>query len=192
MQGRYGEAERFLARGREAMEESGEHVWFLSLTRGWVDLWRGEFSAAEAVLRGSYDALVSTGDGAHFSTITSVLADVLQAQRRYDEAERLTHEGEAATRPNDVFSQTLWRSVRAKALAGLGEPELAVELAHEAVAQISGSDFLFPLAGATADLAEVLAAAGQTQEAHQAAAEAVRLHDLKGNSEGAARARALG
>jgi DNA-binding SARP family transcriptional activator len=191
MQGRYGDADALLARGREAMAESGENVWFLSLLRGYVDFWRGDLQAAEDVLRGSYEALVGSGDGAHFSTITSVLADVLQAQKRYEEAERVTHEVEAATRPNDVFSHTLWRSVRAKALARLGEPELAVELAREAVGQVAGSDFLFPLAGATADLGDVLAVAGHGQEAREAAAEAVRLHELKGNSEGAARARAL-
>ena len=191
MQGRYGDADAFHARGRVAMEQSGENIWFLSLTRGYVDIWRGDLPAAEEILRESYEALVGTGDGAHFSTIASVLADVLQARRRYEEAERLTHECEAATRLNDVFSQTLWRSVRAKALARLGESGLAVELAREAVAQTSGSDFLFPLAEATADLAEVLSVAGREQEAREAVEEAVRLHELKGNSEGAARVRAL-
>ncbi len=79
MQGRYGDADAFLARGRVAMEQSGEKIWFLSLTRAYVDVWRGDLPAAEEILRDSYEALVGTGGGAHFSTIAGVLADVLQA-----------------------------------------------------------------------------------------------------------------
>ena len=58
------------------------------------------------------------------------LSNAVYIQGRYEEAEQLTLECEDASRPNDVHSQILWRSMRAKALAQRGELQAAEQLAR--------------------------------------------------------------
>jgi len=111
------------------------------------------------------------------------------AQGRYDEAERLTHECEEASRPNDVHSQILWRSTRAKALARRGQLQAAESLVREAVEFASNSDFHPAHADALMDLAEVLNLAGDAKAAATAVEEAIRFYELKGNALAADRAR---
>jgi tetratricopeptide (TPR) repeat protein len=119
------------------------------------------------------------------------LGNALYVQGRYDEAERLTYECEAASRPNDVHSQILWRSTRAKTLARRGEHDAAELLAREAVAFASDSDFHPARADALMDLAEVLDIAGDTEGAMTATEAAIRFYELKGNVLATRRAQAL-
>ena len=111
-------------------------------------------------------------------------------QGRYDEAEQLTRECEAACRPNDVHSQILWRSIRAKTLARRNEIDEALLLAHEAVVLAQESDFLPAHADALADLAELLRLAGREDDARAALEEAIILYEQKGNLLAAGGARA--
>ena len=102
-------------------------------------------------------------------------------QGRYDEAEQLTRECEEAARPNDVHSQILWRSTRAKALARGGALEAAERLAREAIEFAAQSDFHLAHADALTDLAEVLELRGEREAATAASEEAARFYELKGN-----------
>jgi ATP/maltotriose-dependent transcriptional regulator MalT len=97
---------------------------------------------------------------------------------------------EETAAPEDVASQVLWRSTRAKVLARRGEAEPAEAAAREAVEIADRSDLLNTQADARLDLAEVLTAAGRVGEARAAAAEAARLYERKGNRPSLARARA--
>ena len=103
-------------------------------------------------------------------------------QGRYDEAERLTEECERATRQNDIHSQILWRSTRAKVFARRGEHVEAERLAREALGIANGSDFLVAHADALADLSEVLELAGRRGEAVGALEESINLHSAEGQS----------
>jgi hypothetical protein len=60
----------------------------------------------------------------------------------HDEAEDLARQARGASRPIDVQSETIWRTVMAKVLARRGESAAAEELAREAIAFVEQSDFL--------------------------------------------------
>ena len=87
--------------------------------------------------------------------------------------------------------QALWRSVRAKVLAGRVHAAEAEELAREAVRLIRTTDAPVMQADALLDLAEVLHRSARPEEARAVAAEAKGLYELKGNTAAAARAAAL-
>jgi hypothetical protein len=82
------------------------------------------------------------------------------AQARYAEAEELTRVAEELSAEDDLTSQALWRSVRAKTLARRGLDGDAEELAREAVELLEDTDALILQADALEDLAEVLALVG--------------------------------
>ena len=82
------------------------------------------------------------------------------AQGRYAEAEELTRLAEDLSAADDLTSQALWRSVRAKALAQRGLGRQAEACAREAVDLLRDTDTLVLQADALEDLAEVLALGG--------------------------------
>ena len=187
MQGQHDQARDHIVRGRRIAEELGHLSWLFSFHVAQVLLWGGAPAAAEAELRPPYEALKKLGEKSHFSTMVHYLAVAVYTQGRYDEAEQLARECEEATRANDVHSQILWRSTRAKVLARRGEFEEALSLAHEAIAIAADSDFLLANAEALMDMAEVLELAGQPDPAAAAIGEAAALFEQKGNVVAAAR-----
>jgi tetratricopeptide (TPR) repeat protein len=189
MEGDIQEAKRLSAQGRTIMNELGEWIWITSFWLGFIALWDDDPVAAEEELRPGYETLKTLGSTSHFSSLAHALANALYAQGRYDEAERLTHECELASRPNDVHSQILWRSIRAKTLAHSGRLETAELLGRESVELAATSDFHPAHAEALVDLAEVLRLAGDDEGAEAAVDDAVRLYKLKGNVLAISRAR---
>ena len=189
MEGREAEADEFIRRGRSVMDAVGPRAWTFSFNLAYVFLWRGDAVAAEEEIRPQYEMLKRLGEKSHFSTHAQTLAEILYVQGRYEEAEQLTIECEAASRPNDVRSQILWRSTRAKLLARRGELEAGERLGREAVAYAETTDFVLSHAEALLDLGEVLRLAGEEPAAAEAIAEALRLHEQKGNLIGAGSAR---
>ena len=83
----------------------------------------------------------------------------------------------------------LWRQVRAQVLARRGEHAEAEQLAREAVSLAEETDMLNFHGNALADLAEVYALAGRTEEAREQLEQALVLYERKGNLVAAARAR---
>jgi ATP/maltotriose-dependent transcriptional regulator MalT len=144
-------------------------------------VWQGDPAGAEAELRPAYEALKALGERSHFSSLTHELSNAVFLQGRYDEAEQLTHECEQSSRPNDVHSQILWRSIRAKVLAHKGEFEAAEELARVAVTIAAQSDLYPAHADALMDLAHVLELRGELQAAALSIEEAIHFYTLKGN-----------
>ena len=120
-----------------------------------------------------------------------MLARALCAQGRYAEAEAFTRASEEAARPNDVFANVTWRSVRATVLGRQGKLQAAEAQAREAVGFAAQSDFLDAHGDALVDLAEVLRLMRRPQEARGALEEAARLYEQKENVVSAARARSL-
>jgi tetratricopeptide (TPR) repeat protein len=122
-------------------------------------------------------------------TVAAYLAVALAGQGRFDEAERFAEIAEELATADDVVSQALWRSVRARVLAQDARFAEAVVLADEAVDLLAATDALVKHADALLVLAGVLALAGRIEEAEDAGAEALALYDQKGNEVAARAAR---
>jgi ATP/maltotriose-dependent transcriptional regulator MalT len=121
-----------------------------------------------------------------------LLAQVVYAQGRADEAEEITLRVELLSDADDVEPQAAWRSVRAKVLAGRGRTGEAELLARDAVRLVRTTDSPWMQADALLDLAEVLRRSTGPDEARAVAAEALGLYEVKGDRAAAARAAALG
>ncbi|HSC49947.1 MAG TPA: adenylate/guanylate cyclase domain-containing protein [Gaiellaceae bacterium] len=193
MRGDFGIARELLAAGRQLLEELGQPVWVAVTGQEvfFVEMLAGDPAAAAAALRRSDEALHEMGERSFRSTIAGLLAQALCALGEDDEAEQFSRVCRDTAAEEDVFSQVLWRSARAKVLARRGEAEAAEAAAREAVAIADRTDLLNTQADALLDLADVLAAAGRTDEARAAARAAAERFERKGNLPSLERARKL-
>jgi DNA-binding SARP family transcriptional activator len=191
IQGRATEAHELHAQGRQVMEALGSAVMPHSIYYATLVVWHDDAEEAERQLRPGYDLLRRVGEQSHLTSLATVLAQVLYARGRFDQAEEVAHAAISAARPHDVHCQTISRTVSAKVLARRGDVGRAEELAREAVAFVEPSDFLPVHAEALTDHAEILYLAGRPDEAAPALEKALVLQDQKGNVLGGARARAL-
>jgi tetratricopeptide (TPR) repeat protein len=149
-----------------------------------LELLAGDPAAAGRELREAIRLAIEMGAARYVALYRVQIAHVLIAQERYEDA---VGELEQAA---DFFGGTVtWKTARARVHAARGEPEAAVELASEAAQEIAGSDDLTTNAETLVDLAEVLQAAGDARGAAEALAEAVALHQQKGNLVAAERCR---
>jgi predicted ATPase/class 3 adenylate cyclase len=191
MRGEFELARELLADGRRALEELGLRVWAANAGQEafFVEMLAGNPGAVVATLRQSYETFAEMGERSFRSTIAGLLAHALCAQGEYEEAEHFRRAGEDAAAPEDVFSQVLWRSARAKVLARRGDATAAENAAREAVELAGRTDLLNTQADALLDLAEVLAVAGRVDEARTAALDAADRFERKGNLTSLARAR---
>jgi tetratricopeptide (TPR) repeat protein len=189
MQAEAAAADEWFERARAMLEESGDWVWLVTLWRSFVLVWRGDGIAAEAELRPGYHALAKIGERSHFSTFCLALGNALYLQARYDEADELARECEAASRPNDVNSQIGWRATRAKVLARRGEHAAAEELARASLDLAGAGDLTPAHADARMDAAEVLELVGRPEEAAGEVRRAIDLYEQKGNDVAATAAR---
>ena len=103
----------------------------------------------------------------------------------------MTEESEAIAAADDVATQHLWRSVRAKVLARRGFHEEAEALARESIRIIESAQDPDSQGHAYLDLGEVLRLAGRLDEAIAAAGIATARFEAKGNTASASRARAV-
>jgi tetratricopeptide (TPR) repeat protein len=190
--GRFDEARNLLARARALLEEVALPVWAagpLAQEAGWIELLAGDPVAAEAALRSGFDMLDAIGEVAWLSTDAGILAEAVDAQGRYDEALRFTRISEELAGTEDVYSNVLWRSVRAKVLARRGETAEAIRLANVSTRLAERTDFLHLRWHDLMCRTETFRLAGRTADADAAAEEAVRLAAAKGNMVGARLAR---
>jgi ATP/maltotriose-dependent transcriptional regulator MalT len=186
---------KLIAQSKELLEELGLTVWIagpLTQFAGWVDLWRGDPAAAERQLRWGHETLSDIKEMAWLPTVDGILAEAIHAQGRLDEADDLAAEIAESAGAEDVYSQLLWRGVRAKVLARRGSADEAERLARESVDLVSVTDFLHGHWYAWMTLGEVLQRAGRTDEAQVAAMNALRTAEDKGHLVRAGLARELG
>ena len=92
---------------------------------------------------------------------------------------------------DDVTAQVPWRATRGKVLARRGALAEGEQLIREAVAIAEKTDWLWLLADALMDRAEVNLAAGEPRQAVNAVERALELYERKGIVPSAARASAL-
>ena len=193
MRGNFERARSLYTQGRLTLEEMGRSVLSssTSLDAYHVEMLVGDPAAAERELRRDYDVLTEMGEKTLLSTLAGQLAHAVYAQGRYDEADRFSREAEELTAEDDLSSQTLWRSARAKVLARRGRLAEARTLAQDAVALQRRSEELGAHADALMDLAEVLYLARRPDEAQTALEEARGLLERKGDLVSIARVDAL-
>ena len=193
MRGRFTEARELGSRARSVIQEVALPGWMGALTQmsGWTEILAGDPTAAERDLRGGVQTLQEIGELSWLSTTAAMLAEALYAQGRLGDAEAFVNISEEAAGSEDIFSQVLLRSVRAKVMAQLGGLGDAERLARKAVAIALSSDSLLLQAEAFTSLAQVMGVSGRTPEGEAALTEALRVCDEKGSVAGAARARTL-
>jgi class 3 adenylate cyclase/tetratricopeptide (TPR) repeat protein len=183
MQGDFAEARRLYSEARAIYDELGLSSLraMRSLVPASIEMLAGNPDAAERELRWGYDTLATMGERGIRSTLAAFLAEVLYAQGRLDEAEGLSRVSEEAAAEDDLVTQTIWRTARAKVLARRGDVETAERLADEAKALAEGTDFPDLQATAFLALAEVLRASGETTEAEPLIEAARATYRRKGN-----------
>jgi DNA-binding SARP family transcriptional activator len=194
VRGRFAEARRLVARARTTYDQLGQHA--LAQTNcgpveGRIELLADDPAAAERALRASCDALERMGGLSYLATRTAELGDALYGLGRHDEAERLSHRAEELGATDDVLTQALWRSLRARVLARHGSVGNAETLIDEAILLAKGTDALSLRAKLFLDRAEVLRLADRADDAGASVERAIELFEQKGNVVAAQRARAL-
>jgi predicted ATPase len=190
MEGRFDEARELLATSEATFEELGLTLsTAVSHDAAMVELLAGDPVAAERILRHGYAALEEMGDRALLSTTAAFLGQALLAQGRDEEAERLAEISAELAADDDVITQVVWRSVRARCLAGGGRLDEAERLARDAVTLAETTDFVNQRADALVDLGIVLGRLSRHEDAQAAFGESVRLYEQKGNVVAADRVR---
>jgi class 3 adenylate cyclase/tetratricopeptide (TPR) repeat protein len=192
MRGDFDEARRLLAEERFVLTDLGLPFRIATagaLVSGPVELLAGAAAEAVRILREASEVLEAQGETGVRSTLLGFLAEALYRLGKYDEAERATRAGEEIASVDDILSQTLWRSVRAKLAARNGDPEGALRLANKAVELLEDSDGLDMRGDVLVNRAEVLRIAGRIEEAQADMRKALALYEQKGNAVSAGRAR---
>jgi tetratricopeptide (TPR) repeat protein len=176
-------ARELLAEGRRTIEKTGLTVWAaLNAQEAYlVESLAGQPEAAITTLREGFVALHQAGERGYLSSIAGFLSHALLAQGEETEAERFAGECEQAAAAEDVLSQVLWRTAKAKLRARQGLLGEAEALTREAVQLSEPTDLLGTRAAALADLADVLELAGDHAAALRTLHEAARLYESKGN-----------
>jgi tetratricopeptide (TPR) repeat protein len=182
--GHFDEAHELFGRSRALLQEVVLPVWdagALTQAIGWAHLLQGQPAAAERELRRGYDRLREIGEVSFLSTVAGVLAEAVYRQGSVEEAHDLTRVSEENAGGEDIYSQVLWRSVRAKCLARAGETATAVGVAREAVELAGRTDSLDLAWEALMSQAEVLRLAGLPGDAERSLREAIATAERKQN-----------
>jgi tetratricopeptide (TPR) repeat protein len=125
------------------------------------------------------DWLETLGAQSSLSTYAAKQGREFVALGRYDDAEQLAKKGRELGAADDTVTQMFWRQVQARVLAHRGEHAEARRLAREAVAIADDTDMLWGQGDAYSDLAEVLEAAGEQEEAIAAWRDALDRYERK-------------
>jgi ATP/maltotriose-dependent transcriptional regulator MalT len=163
----------------------------LSIESSRVEALAGDFEAAEAALRRDDLALAGMGERYYRSTVDALLAQVLVARDQLEDAIEFSRQAEELADADDVDSQVFWRTARARAFARTGRAREAEVLARDAVQQARATVNLTLLAGALADLADVLTASGRPKDAEPPLREALDLYARKEDATSVIRVRRL-
>jgi len=183
MRGDFDEARERYAQCRAIYDELGLDYRraALSLVPATVEMLAGNPIAAERELRWGYETLTAMGERGVRSTLAAFLAEALCALERFDEAKQFTEISEATAARDDIVTQVVWRTARAKIHARRAQLENAERLAREARTLAEETDFPDLRAGSATALAEVLLLAGRADEAEPLVHEAREIHERKGN-----------
>jgi class 3 adenylate cyclase/tetratricopeptide (TPR) repeat protein len=182
--GRFDEARAILADLRAELAERGGGIALATATGMGsveVELLAGDPAAAAELGAAGCRLLEDLGEHSMLSTAAGMLGQALYALDRPEEADAWAGRAADLGASDDVFTQMLWRQVRAKVRARRSEHAEAERLAREAVVICKETDMLDAQGAVYADLAEVLSLAGRPKEAAVALGQALERYERKGN-----------
>jgi class 3 adenylate cyclase/tetratricopeptide (TPR) repeat protein len=183
LSGRFDEARQSWQEGVAMAEELGLPLMVAGSSEELFDIERlaGDLPAAEAVLRRACEVLEEVGEKGFLSNRAACLGLCLVLQDRPDEAEPFLELAQR-TMPNDGFDLlNLVHLARAATLLSQGSLSEAEEHARQALAAIADWDYPNFKGDSLVQLADILAAAGQQDEAIAAYSEALALYEQKEN-----------
>jgi ATP/maltotriose-dependent transcriptional regulator MalT len=182
MLARFDDARARWQRTKARLEEVGLTMSLaaLQMYRAFIELLADTPERAEADVAGAYVTLERIGEQRRLATTAALLARLMCAQDRWDEAERYSRISEQAASSDDIVSQALWRSARGRVLARAGEDRAARGLVDGACAILKDTDFLMLQADTLVDRGEVLELLGATAEADDCLDEAASIYARKG------------
>lgn len=177
--GRFDEARERLERSKALWRELGLRYELSEAhsAGAQMELLAGDPAAAERELRAAIDIVAAMGSARYEAQYRLRRVQVLIDLGRDDEAR-----AELGRLREQVGDLPGWTMAQARLLARSRCGEDAVASARAAAQALAGSDDLTARAGMLSHLAEVLQATGDTAGAAQALAEAVTLHEEKGNA----------
>jgi class 3 adenylate cyclase len=140
-----------------------------------------DHEAAASHLRRLCDLLEEHDQRFYLSSVAPTLGRELCSLGRHDEAERWAQRGRELDVRQNALGEALWRQVQALVHANRGHYTEADALAREAVALTQHMDGLNYQGNALCDLAEVLHAAGQNDEAAATLGQALERYEQKKN-----------
>ena len=183
LEGSFDAARSDIARAYAILEDLGLHAEIAGID---LDAWRvemlaGELVPAEQRLRHAYEIFDEMGEKYLLSTVAGLLAQTVYALGRYDEVEPLGRTTEELAVEGDIDTQSLWRCVRAKALAQQGRFEDAEALAREALSLVAETDASILEHATLLDLAEVQCLAGKDPEMRATLEAAFEVAQRKGS-----------
>jgi predicted ATPase len=183
MRGEFTAARKLLAVGNAIFRRLGLNVWAANNGQEgfYVEMLAGDPAAAVSLLTASYRELDEMGERGFLSTIAGMLAHALHATGDDEEAERFSLRSEQAAAKDDVTSQVLWRTARAKICARKGDLATAQRLAREAITLAPAAEMPNLTADAYSDLAEISETTGRDEEATAALQDALLLYEQKEN-----------
>ncbi len=168
-------------------EDTRRRVFELTGTN-WVDwipaqiaAYMGDHEAAVGYLRPFCTFLRERDERFYLSSVATDLGRELCALSAYDEAEQWAELARGLGMSVNTLGEAGWRQVASLVHASRGEHAQAEQLARHAVEIIERTDGLNYQGDAWCDLAEVLAAAGQTDKASDALAQALERYERKKN-----------
>ena len=180
MLGDFDSARGSYVRAASMLEELGLDLARAALTQIGVpiELLAGDPEAAEREARRGAEILVHFGSSA---VQAPLIAEALHAQGRYHDAAACLRDVTSDAGPGIPQWQVRLRIVETRLAIAADQPAVAVELAREGVSLAGAAEDVNLRADATAELAEALRAAGQEDEAADAAGAALALYEAKGN-----------
>ena len=146
---------------------------------GEIALLVGDYEAAASYLRDACDRVEAIGNEGELSTYAPMLGRILSKLGQHDEAELLALRGRELGHQEDIMTQQGWRQTQALVCSARGQHAEAERLAREAVDLSQRGDSLLKQGEALSDLAEVLEAAGQCEQAAAALRDALDRYERK-------------
>ena len=192
MQGEFEQARELYAFGRDFYRSAGMAVSAAGATLhgAWIEQRSGDVAAWEALLRLGFEDLQALGNQAFFSTVAVYLAQCMYVQGRFDEVRDLCAVVREASPPDDLINFVFADALEGCLLALDGRHEEAAVSLRRAIDRAETTDFYFARSDVRLMHAETLLRAGDEAAASRAAGIGLRFLEDKGDTAGAARARA--